>query len=276
MVLESQRTHSAMTLSPCNSRFLRFAVVGLVVVELLPEARGFQISHPTQTIASKASPLWMGLYDDSLPPRPSPLEKEPERGDDEDDDDDIFLVSSSPRLFSLRDDGTERQNLLPPLGLRLDLGMDCNFEPTDGKVQNLADQTSCHPWDAAWALEACKGDLVEAKTRIMVAQRLALEQVDVAERTTCQADSVENDDEISVERSPDAKNNSNNDGGGVSLDAVKADLYDRMQQDEWEEMTEQRRNEQRRNAFRWGEKDTQWLPGKENPRPIEDEPWFTG
>ena len=63
------------------------------------------------------------------------------------------------------------------------------------------------------------------------------------------------------------------------MNDVKSDLYDMLREEEWEEMAEKRAKEReyqkRMDAFKLSEKDAQWLP-TQNPRPIDDEPWFTG
>jgi len=39
---------------------------------------------------------------------------------------------------------------------------------------------------------------------------------------------------------------------------------------------EQARQYELKRRFESGKKDGKWLPGKENPKPVDDEPWFTG
>lgn len=255
----------------------------------LPEALSFQQPLLTRSasITAAATSLRMGLYDTPLPPRPPPREENEasnKEGESEEEEDVVAELSASQRLFQMKEDGREGQNLLPPLSRRLDTGIDCYFEVTDRKVQNLAEQASCNPVDAAWALEACKGDLIEARTCISVAQRMALEEIEVELRKTQdkEADDKENEDEISLERSEDKKTqkDNNKNDSGLKLDDVKAELYDMLREDEWKEMAEERMNrriyEKRMDAFKGSGKDAQWLPGKENPRPVDDEPWFTG
>jgi hypothetical protein len=111
----------------------------------------------------------MGLYDKPLPPRPPP--REPEKNGD-DDDDAAFPIQQ--RLFEFDINGREKRDLLPSLSRTLESGIGCDFEASDRLVQNLVEKTECHPEDAAWALEACKGDITEAWTRISTARRQLL------------------------------------------------------------------------------------------------------
>ena len=212
----------------------------------------------------------MGLYDTPLPPRPPPRDDDGDgdqsKGRDMNDQDESQLqLPITERLFSFDDNGAETQDLLPSLGRRLDLGVECYYETTDRTVQNLADQANCCLEDAAWALEACKGDRTEARTRIGVAQRRKLD----ATITTTTSPATSQQD----------NNGNNNNNGPDYLDQVKAELYDLLQEDEFQERKEQRLQEeqkQTRNAnLKPSEQDAPWLPIK-NPKPIDDEPWFTG
>ena len=193
--------------------------------------------------------LRMGLYDTPLPPRPPPRDDRNENkpdDSDEDDDDDEDGSRSTVRLFQFNKQGKEVNDLLPSLGRRLDTGIDCYFEPRDRKVRNLVDKTMCHVEDACWALEACKGDVTEAWTRISTARRLSLNVRRV-------------DDEEFVD--PD------------SWDVEMEELFDYRKQ---QRLADEKRNAQ---TTRWTPPDDpnqQWTPGKANPTPVDDEPWFTG
>jgi hypothetical protein len=224
-----------------------------------PAIKNYRLYIPC--VPTKSSPcgpstsqLAMGLYDDLLPPRPTPTNSEDANVSDEDNENSetedtatpIALELSEP-LFSFDPKtGKETQNRLPPLGRRLDLGIDCYFEASDRKVQNLVDKTNCRVDDAAWALEACKGDVTEAWTRISVARRLALE------RQRQQQQTAEDDDE---------------------WDSL--DIYQEFEKRKTARK-EQDRKRSMQNFFGSSEKDVKWFPGKENPKPIDDEPWFTG
>jgi hypothetical protein len=213
----------------------------------------FPERHAAQNVRHHASShllvlLNMGLYDKPLPPRPPPRKEEPNNNDkDGDSEDENDAVMSSIRLFEFNDKGQEVNDLLPALSRRLDTGIACYFEPQERLVQNLVDKTSCHVDDACWALEACQGDITEAWTRISMARRLAF----------------------------------NNTKRGRSVDPVDEALFDiKMQQ----QFAQRKQNiideEKRRNAQDFWKsakpKNEQWTPGKSNPRPIDDEPWFTG
>ena len=217
--------------------------------------------------------LCMGLYDTPLPPRfPSPRDednsskkkKNQQHQNDGNNDTDNDVVTTTtknlPKLFAFSSNGTECHNLLPSLGRRLDRGIGCYYETSDRIVQNLAEQSFCHPEDAAWALDACKGDVTEAWTCISVAKRMALEQV----TTTTTTSSSDQD-------------NSNDDS--EFLKQVKADLYDMMLEEDFQEMKQKRIQDdierKRKEKFLLSDKDSSWLP-KANPKPIDDEPWFTG
>lgn len=182
-----------------------------------------------------SSLLAMGLYDDPLPPRP-------ERRDETNTTDSDESPYQVQRLFKFNLDGTESRGLLPRLGRSLDSGIGCYFEHSDRLVQNLVDKTDCHPEDAAWALEACKGDITEAWTEISVARRQLLE-------------------------------------GSEDARGLSAEVSELMAENEFEIMKEERmdreRIEKRKEYFRPSEPDQDWLPLK-NPKPIDDEPWFTG
>ena len=196
--------------------------------------------------------LRMGLYDTPLPPRPpSPRDegkkKQNEPSDDDDDDDEI-PIKLETRLFEFTVKGKEVNDLLPPLGRRLDSGVDCYFEPTDRLVRNLVNKTACSVPDACWALEACRGDITEAWTRISMARRLQLQR----ERET----SLRQEDE---------------DYDPEDYDMEVLDEFERRKKKMRGE-TEQRRRDE---YFKLSQPNDEWLPIK-NPKPIDDEPWFTG
>eukprot|EP00980_Cylindrotheca_fusiformis_P009113 scaffold1976_cov86-Cylindrotheca_fusiformis.AAC.3 len=190
----------------------------------------------------------MGLYD-----KPHPQQQPQPPSDDinannknDDDDEDASLPYQVQRMFHFNLDGSEVRGLLPRLSRSLDSGIGCYFEQSDRLVQNLVQKTECHPEDAAWALEACKGDITEAWTQISVARRQLLE--------------------------------ANDDGRGKTLPTEVSEL---MAENEFETQKEERLNQERmekqKEYFRpsSAEWDQDWLPVK-NPRPIDDEPWFTG
>jgi hypothetical protein len=201
----------------------------------------------------------MGLYDQPLPPRPRPGKKPDNRrrdGETEDDEaeedpDDGFSSyidgSSQFNLFQFDVRGREVNGLLPNLSRRLDSGVGCYFEAADRLVQNLVDKTSCSVHDACWALEACKGDITEAWTRISVARRQGLESKRL----------VSDEDEK----------------------VADTDVLELEVEEEFQDLKERRLEEQKRrdvqDFFKGGEKDQDWLP-RQPKGPVDDEPWFTG
>lgn len=98
--------------------------------------------------------LSMGLYDDPLP-----------QNNEEDE-----TPISARRLFNFKLDGSETRGLLPPLSRSLDSGIGCSFKPSDPEVMTLVAKTDCMVQDAAWALDACKGDATEAERCIQAAR----------------------------------------------------------------------------------------------------------
>jgi hypothetical protein len=84
------------------------------------------------------------------------------------------VVPAGPPLFFFRPDGTEMQDLLPPLNRRLDAGIACYYEEMDRPViwliHKAKREISCT--DACWALEACRGNVEEALIHVAVAKRL--------------------------------------------------------------------------------------------------------
>jgi hypothetical protein len=240
------------------------AVAGAVLcASHVPVATGFSMvsvsSRRQQPNSHARIRRHMGLYDEPLPPRPPSRKKPEERPynrndmyDDEDDEDNDELLASvndaaPERLFFFKETGKEARNLLPPLSRRLTRGIDCYFEVTDEKVVNLVSQTSCHATDACWALEACRGDISEAWIRISTARRLLLQRQQNIDNIASQQDWDEDSYEIELEEEFEQRK------------------LDRLQE-------AKKRHVQ--DFFR-GEADEQWLP-KANPKPVDDDPWFTG
>ena len=225
-----------MSLVCRRERFLSF--LSIILLRLCNSKVTAFLVHQVRP-AARTRPLYMGLYDKPLPARPPPLNNDKDNdNDDDDDEDDIIQVSS--QLFQLDVNGKEVNNLLPPLGRRLDRGIQCYFEPNDKLVQNLVDKTSCSVEDACWALEACKGDLTEAWTRVSVARRNQLER-----------ERGEDDD--------------------ASDDSLLEKEYKKKKQARLaKEQTRERLERMKRTK-----PDTDWLP-IQNPKPMDDEPWFTG
>lgn len=210
--------------------------------------------------------LSMGLYDNPLPPRRPPTKSKgnnnkKDMDEDEEGEDEIPVDSSSVRLFSFDPNtGKEVNEYLPALGRKLTSGVDCYFEASDRLVRNLVGKTGVHVDDACWALEACKGDLTEAWMSISTARRLRLnsDRLSQAGKVVGSFSDRYNDDE---EEDWDEES------------------YEVEMQQEYEKLKSNRlANEKKREMkdfLKGGEKDADWLPIK-NPKPLDDEPWFTG
>jgi hypothetical protein len=186
-----------------------------------------------------------GLYDAKPRPRLEPSDDQVDKIREDNNDDDIMSVE---RLFSIQKDGRERRGLLPPLRRRIDSGVACYFEPNDKQVLNLIDKTSCNPYDACWALEACNGDITEAWTRISFARRMMLNKL----RNT---QLVAEDPDYDVD----------------DYNSEVAEAYEK-QKNEVKAQINQRNSDEYFDPVKPG---VHWTPIK-NPNPIENEPWFTG
>lgn len=202
----------------------------------------------------------MGLYDhDEEEPVPrfvaDDKKKDKNKKDKSPQEDGEYLESVS-RLFVIEKDGREARDLLPRLSRTLESGVECYFEVADRQVQNLARKTACHPMDAAWALEACKGDVTEAWLAISTARRLLLNE---------QEDEEDDFDAELFEMLQQNKELLQDDEEG----------FDERKERISKEEKEQARKQAMKDAFNGLEPDADWLPTK-NPNPVDDEPWFTG
>lgn len=176
--------------------------------------------------------------------------------EDDDDDDETFTDSTSERLFEFDSSGKEKRNLLPPLGRRLVPGVGCYFESGDRKVKNLVGKTAVSVEDACWALEACRGDVTEAWTCISIARRMMLNDKRFEGLETLDDDDEDDDfdeDDYEIEMEEAFKETKR-----IRLEEDAA----RYRKEGWDMRGKKG-------------KDQAWLP-KQNPRPINDEPWFTG
>ena len=218
---------------------------GLILfINLISEISAFRTQIATSSSSSRiksngiSTSLPMGLYDTPLPPRPERRNEDDNNGNEDDSSLEV------QRLFQFNVDGTEKRDLLPRLSRSLDSGIGCYFEESDRLVQNLVEKTDCNPEDAAWALEACKGDITEAWTRISMARRQLLDGTNY------------------------------NDMGGMF-----SEVSELMAENEFEiqkeELMEQDRQRKSKEYFEPSKPNDDWLPIK-NPKPIDDEPWFTG
>ncbi|GKY96338.1 hypothetical protein MPSEU_000593500 [Mayamaea pseudoterrestris] len=204
------------------------------------------------------------LYEDPLPPRRAPSPTSPKSTDDDDDEDDDDYVElpadnsekakiNEERLFQFDSTGTEVNNLLPSLGRSLASNIPCYFEPSDRKVVNLMNKAFCGADDACWALEACKGDILEAWTLISMARR--------------------------KNYSSNIASSDNNQDSSTTASSVDKDLYELEREEEFQERKEERFRLQaerdRDELFRGGTPDQNVWPNLK-PGPDESEPWFTG
>lgn len=161
----------------CNSRVFAFPVPkNIIGTSLLTTARTNKVppaaaATVTGKRATSIPVIWSVEYDTEVADPSFSQSAAADRSV-------VVQQTTTPRLFSFHPDGTEVDDLLPPLDRRLDLGIGCYFEESDRVVLHLLRQVQgdLHPADACWALEACKGDQTEALIRISVAQRLLQKQ----------------------------------------------------------------------------------------------------
>jgi hypothetical protein len=182
----------------------------------------------------------MGLYDTPLPSR---------KGQGDKKKDEVSLPEST-RLFDVQSDGTEARGFLPPLVGR-SLDEESRFDSSNPQVSMLVEKTKCRPEDAAWALEACQGDSVKAWECISKAQRTLLNEL-LDEKK--QQELAEKED-------------------------WDSDLFSNLNQKEEDAEEEEDFSppvNKPRFADYYSKPDEKWLPGKPNPKPVDDEPWFTG
>lgn len=198
----------------------------------------------------------------------------PEEKDDMDQilpDADISSSSSEQHLFEWNLDGSEKEKRLPDLTRSLSNGIPCYFEASDKKVQIVMEKTECCAHDACWALEAHEGKIMEAMIDIAIAQRNVLNE----------AVALPDQDEVANTDWDEELKKLNSSG-----DKKKLDLGEEFEQagysigmDGLKERKETLRNRDKMNEFKRlldSKEDQDWIPGKQNPKPFDDEPWFTG
>ena len=244
---------------------LLFTVVILVVFESSSSAFLVVPHRANKTLvrisSSSSSSLGMGLYNEDDPvPRFVPDSSNNKKKNSDNDDE---YLKSVFRLFDMQVDGREARDLLPRLSRTLVSGVECYFEESDAKVQTLAKRTACHPMDAAWALEACKGDVTEAWLCITTARRVLLNEQQ-------QQDDDDDEDSLDAQLLQVLQQNKE-----MVEEEEEAEDYDERKNRIAKEQREQARRQAVQDAFRGGEPDQEWLPTK-NPKPVDDEPWFTG
>lgn len=269
---------STMTIRRSLQTILSTTTLALL---LLDQTRGFvavpcHVGRPSHALATVNNPgaptqssstttTTLQLYDNENDEEPVPrfVAKNNNNQDvsNQNNDTDHVLHTKS-RLFDIQSNGREARDLLPPLSRSLISGIECYFESTDRAVQNLAEKTACHPMDAAWALEACKGDVTEAWLCISTARKMLLNEQQEQEEEDFDADlfqMLQQNKEILT------KEEENYD-----------ELKERLKQERRDKIQKDAVNQ----AFSLGKEDGDWLPTPKNKQPftppIDDEPWFTG
>jgi hypothetical protein len=201
----------------------------------------------------------MGLYDKPLPPRPEP--RDDENNDDDEDEEEAYGMPQ--RLFQFDDLGNEINGLLPPLGRFVtDTSLPINFPVENRRVQVLAQNSGCNPLDAGWALEAHQGDDLESRMAITMARRVGLkQQQETLPESTADVDW---DSELSTLMRGDTDPQEVIRPLGNDFEKRRSDTNNNMI------------DPKMGGLFDKGTPDDKWLPGTDNPTPVDDEPWFTG
>jgi len=221
--------------------------------------------------------LMMGLYDSPLPPPPPDDFEETYRQAKRDrqynkwnpDDIDLDEQLQRPKLFYFDDKGRDKLGILPTLGRNPNLGIESYYEASDSLVRQLMRMTRCNPEDACWALEAHKGNVMDASVSIALAQRQTLNDK-VALPDQDEVAKTDWDGELSSllesTKSKDLGEDFENQGYSVGLDGLE---------DRKDFLKKRARSDEIKKWIVGGLPDQDWLPTK-NPRPVDDEPWFTG
>ena len=134
------------------------------------------------------------------------------------------------------------------------------------------DKTECTAHDACWALEAHEGKIVEAVIDIALAQRNALNDA-VSLPGKEEVEQTDWDGEL---RDLNEMQKKSKQGPGKDFEQAGFSIG----MDGLEERNEKIKRKAQVDGFKRlldkGEIDQDWLPGKQNPKPVDDEPWFTG
>uniref|UniRef100_A0A7S2KA80 Uncharacterized protein n=1 Tax=Leptocylindrus danicus TaxID=163516 RepID=A0A7S2KA80_9STRA len=218
--------------------------------------------HAAFTTSSTAAPIryalqprtttvLKGLYDDEVEPEPSKR------------------LWNTARLFKFDEDGNEVNNLLTPSDKYspsnwIDMALHVEAYPRleDEQVLMVAEKTKCHPIDADLALVALMGDTMAAMVAIGVAQRARL-NASVALPSMEETQEVDWDAELK-------KLNEEKDGEVIRSLGMDGEEV-RKERKKWKIIKDSTKS-----AFKEGTPDAKWLPGPDNPNPVDDEPWFTG
>lgn len=199
--------------------------------------------------------LSMGIYDDDTPMSSSEPSTPSDNRDNIHIEEESMALSSKPttkRLFAFLFNGTEKNGLLPPLSRSLDSGIDPLVRLNSDEVKTLATKANCFAEDAAWALEACKGDFQKAFACVSMAQKAPIK--------TKKGRSKLFDEEKERYNFEEAFSRVN----------AKEEVASFRQQ-----LQKLNQKQKRDNYFSGGKADAEWLP-LVNPKPIDEEPWFTG
>ena len=234
-----------------------YSSIMTLVLAFTPQIDAFSslVISEKRTFGSTASTSLRDLFDDDIEPEESKriwnadrlFEFDRETGREVND-----LLQRNPEVFT--SDSWREMMLHVEEYPRLD----------DSQVLLVAEKTKCNPVDADLALVACKGDTMEAMVAIGLAQRSKLNAA-VALPSQEEVGKVDWDEELK-------KLNKEQSGEG---DAVRRSLG--------LDGEEKRKADKRKKIIKDDMKsymdnkvDQQWLPGKSNPNPVDDEPWFTG
>ena len=133
----------------------------------------------------------------------------------------------------------------------------------DSQVLLIAEKTKCHPIDADLALCACKGDTMEAMVAIGLAQRSQLNlsiQLPSIEEISGKVDWDDELRKLNKEKTGEVGRSLGLDGEDLRKEAKQRKIM----------------RDSMKSAFTESDANQKWLPGKSNPNPVDDEPWFTG
>ena len=177
---------------------------------------------------------------------------------------------NTARIFKFDEDGNEVNGLLTPSSEVFTATTWCEMARhieayprlDDRQVLMVAEKTKCHPVDADLALCAAKGDTMNAMVSIGLAQRFQLNAA-VSLPSQEEVQGVDWDDEL---------RKLNNEKSGEVTRSLGLDGEEKRKQQKNRKII----RDSAKSSFTQSDPDQQWIPGKKNPKPIDDEPWFTG
>ena len=203
---------------------------------------------------TRSTVRYVGLFDDNI---------EPEEGK---------RLWNTARLYQFDEDtGKEVNGLLEPSSDVFTSTTWCEMVKhieayprlDDSQVLLVAEKTKCHPIDADLALCASKGDTMEAMVAIGLAQRSQLNasvMLPSKEEVEGKVDWDEELRKLNKEKAGEVGRSLGLDGEESRKEAKKRKLF----------------RDAAKSALSESDPNQQWLPGKSNPKPVDDEPWFTG